>query len=209
MLTLLTILTSLAVLIFLTIRTLLSILIVLAIVALLTILTLLSIRTVHNFRLFSAYLISVKKILNKQYALRLLIYVFALCLFFSSRYLLKAGGDGLFRLEHTTGKIRIASLLDYVIVPKVFTLEIEAHDKGLLRLSTKAIVKIKVVDKETPIFDQLSYGRVLREDVKKGHEVSRVQARSPGGADIFYTIVQGDPLNQFTIDLKTGKCSDD
>lgn len=112
-------------------------------------------------------------------------------------------------MEHTTGKIRVSSLLDYVVVPRVFTLEIEARDKGLVRLSTKAIVKIKVVDKETPIFDQLSYSRVLREDVKVGEEVSRVQARSPGGANIFYTIVQGNPLNQFAIDLKTGKRSDD
>ena len=136
-------------------------------------------------------------------------YLFAMCFVFSSRYLLKGGGDGLFRLEHTTGKIRVAKLLDYVVVPRVFTLEIEAHDKGLVRLSTKAIVKIKVVDKETPIFDQFSYSKVLREDVKVGQEVSRVQARSPGGADIFYTIVQGDPLNQFAIDLKTGECSDD
>ena len=65
-------------------------------------------------------------------------------------------------------------------------------------------MKIKVVDKETPIFDQLSYSKVLREDVKVGEEVIRVQARSPGGADILYTIMQGDPLNQFSIDLKTG-----
>lgn len=139
----------------------------------------------------------------------MLIYLFALCFIFSSRYLLERGGEGLFRVEHTTGKIRVSSLLDYVVVPRVFTLEIEARDKGLVRLSTKAIVKIKVVDKETPIFDQLSYSRVLREDVKVGEEVSRVQARSPGGANIFYTIVQGNPLNQFAIDLKTGKRSDD
>ena len=110
-------------------------------------------------------------------------------------------------MEHTTGNIVVRSLLDDVVVPRVFTLEIEAHDKGLVRLSTKTIVKIKVVDKETPIFDQLSYSRVLREDVKVGEEVSRVQARSPGGAAILYTIMQGDPLNQFAIDLKTGKCS--
>ena len=159
--------------------------------------------------LLSPHLISFKKILNKQHAFRVLLHLFSSFFLVSTRYLLKSGGDGLFRLEHTTGKIRVATLLDYVVVPKVFTLEIEAHDKGLVRLSTKTILKIKVVDKETPIFDQLSYGKVLREDVKVGQEVSRVQARSPGGAGIFYTIVQGDPLNQFAIDLKTGKCSGD
>lgn len=108
-------------------------------------------------------------------------------------------------MEHSTGNIKVRSLLDDVVVPRVFTLEIEAHDKGLVRLSAKTIVKLKVVDKETPIFDQLSYSRVVREDVKVGEEISRVQARSPGGTDIYYTITQGDPVNQFSIHLKTGK----
>ena len=110
-------------------------------------------------------------------------------------------------MEHSTGNIKVRTLLDDVVVPRVFTLEIEAHDQGQVRLSAKTIVKLKVVDKETPIFDQLSYSKVVREDVKVGEEVSRVKARSPGGADIFYTIVQGDPLNQFSIDLKTGMSS--
>ena len=138
----------------------------------------------------------------------LIVYLSACCFCLFSRYLLNGGDEGRFRVEHTTGDIRVRSLLDDVVVPRVFTLEIEAHDKGLVRrLRSKTIVKIKVVDKETPIFDQLSYRRVLREDVKVGEEVSRVQARSPGGADILYTIMQGDPLNLFAIDLKTGKCS--
>lgn len=76
---------------------------------------------------------------------------------------------------------------------------------GLQQLSAATIVKIKVVDKETPIFDQLAYDKVVPEDVKVGEGICRVQARSPGGADILYTIMQGDPLNQFAIDLKTGE----
>ena len=108
-------------------------------------------------------------------------------------------------MEHSTGIIKARSLLDDLVVPRVFSLEIEARDIGLHQLSTTTIVKIKVVDKETPIFDQLSYGKVVREDVKVGEGVCRVQARSPGGADILYTIMRGDPLNQFAIDLRTGE----
>lgn len=108
-------------------------------------------------------------------------------------------------MEHSTGNIKVRKILDDVAVPKVFTLEIEAHDEGLVRLSAKTIVKLKVVNKETPIFDQLSYSRVVREDIKVGEEISRVQARSPGGAEIYYTITQGNPLNQFSIDLKSGE----
>ena len=132
---------------------------------------------------------------------------YIIVLFSRFRYLLKSGGEGLFRVEHSTGNIKVRTLLDDVVVPRVFTLEIEAHDQGLVRLSAKTIVKLKVVNKETPIFDQLSYSKVVQEDVKVGEEISRVQARSPGGANIFYTIVQGDPLNQFSIDLKSGMSS--
>ena len=126
---------------------------------------------------------------------------------FYFRYLLKGGDEGRFEVEHASGNIKASSLLDDLIVPRVFTLEIEAHDKGLVRMVAKTIVKIKVVDKETPIFEQLTYSRVVREDVKVGEEITRVQARSPGGAAILYTIMAGDPLNQFAIDLKTGNCS--
>ena len=108
-------------------------------------------------------------------------------------------------MEQSTGIIKARSLLDDLVIPRVFSLEIEARDMGLQHLSASTIVKIKVVDKETPIFDQLAYGKVVREDVKVGEAICRVQARSPGGADILYTIMQGDPLNQFAIDLKTGE----
>ena len=118
--------------------------------------------------------------------------------------MLKGGGESRFEIDHATGNIEVSRLLDDVKVPTVFTLEIEAQDKGLVRLSAKTTVKIKVVDKETPIFDHLSYSRVVREDVKVGEEVTRVQARSPGGAGILYTVLAGDPYNQFGIDLKTG-----
>lgn len=108
-------------------------------------------------------------------------------------------------MEQSTGEIKVQRLLDDVVVPRVFNLEIEAHDMGLVRLSTKTIVKIKVVDKETPIFDKLAYSKVVRENVKIGEQICRVQARSPGDADIYYSIVQGDPVDQFSIDLKTGE----
>lgn len=126
-----------------------------------------------------------------------------LCLFYH-RYFLKGGGEGRFEVRYATGNIEVSRLLDGIMVPSVFTLEIEARDEGVVRMSAKTIVKIKVVDKETPIFDYLSYSKVVREDVNVGEEITRVQARSPGGADILYTILAGDPYNQFAIDLKTG-----
>lgn len=129
--------------------------------------------------------------------------------FIHRRYLLVGGDEGRFRVEHHTGSIKVRSLLDGVEVSKIFSLEIEAHDLGPERRTTQTVVKIKVVDKTSPIFDQLAYSEVVRENVKVGHKICSIQARSPGGADIVYAIMQGNPRNEFFIDFNTGKCVTD
>ena len=117
---------------------------------------------------------------------------------------MKGGGEARFEVMSDSGVVAVRRSLDDVLVPKLFTLVVEARDKGSPSESTEAVIQLKVVDKETPIFGQLSYRKELREDAKVGLEIASVQARSPGGADIFYAITQGDPYNQFSIDLKTG-----
>ena len=129
--------------------------------------------------------------------------------FILRRYLLVGGHEGRFRVEHHTGIIKVRSLLDGVEVSKIFSLEIEAHDLGPERRTTQTVVKIKVVDKSSPIFDQLAYSEVVRENVKVGHKICSIQARSPGGADIVYAIMKGNPRNEFFIDFNTGKCLTD
>ena len=129
--------------------------------------------------------------------------------FIFRRYLLVGGHEGRFRVEHRTGMIKVRSLLDGVEVSKIFSLEIEAHDLGPQRRTTQTVVKIKVVDKTSPIFDQLAYSEVVREDVKVGHRICSIQARSPGGADIVYAIMKGNPRNDFFIDFNSGKCLTD
>jgi len=94
--------------------------------------------------------------------------------------------------------------LDDVIVPKLFTLIVEAHDKGRPRFSAETEVKVKVVDRETPVFDQLSFSKQVAENAKVGDVITHVTARSPSGAEVLYSITKGDPINQFNIDFKTG-----
>ncbi|EDO41767.1 predicted protein, partial [Nematostella vectensis] len=117
------------------------------------------------------------------------------------RYDLIGGDPGYFSISRKTGEVVVRRTLDDVKVPRLFTLMVEATD-GLFR--TEAVVKIKVVDKETPVFDQLSFSKVLAEDTPIGSEVTSVTARSPNGAGILYSITGGDPVNQFSIDFKTG-----
>jgi hypothetical protein len=84
-------------------------------------------------------------------------------------------------------------------------LVVEANDKGRPRFSAEAEVKIKVVDRETPVFDQLSFSKQIPEDSTVGTAVTVVTARSPNGAEVMYSITQGDAVNQFSIDFKTGE----
>ena len=91
-----------------------------------------------------------------------------------------------------------------VIVPKTFILEVEATDRGRPPFASKVQVTVKVVDKETPIFDQQNYAAVIPENVRVGTLVKVIRARSPSGSNVLYSITQGDPLNQFSIDFRTG-----
>ena len=122
------------------------------------------------------------------------------------RYVLKSGGENRFDVQFDSGLITVERSLDDVTDSKVFKLTVEARDNGSPRLRTQVDVQIKVVDKETPIFGQVSYHKVLSEDSRIGTLIADVHATSPGGADIFYAITQGNPFNQFAIDLRTGEC---
>lgn len=91
-------------------------------------------------------------------------------------------------------------------MPKTFILEVEATDRGRPPFASKVQVKIRVVDKETPIFDQQNYAAEVLEDARVGVLVMTIKARSPSGSNVLYSITHGDPLNQFSIDFRTGKC---
>lgn len=93
-----------------------------------------------------------------------------LCLFYY-RYFFKGGGEGCFEVCYVIGNIEVSRLLDGIIVFFVFIFEIEVWDEGVVWMSVKIIVKIKVVDKEIFIFDYLSYSKVVREDVNVGEEI--------------------------------------
>lgn len=121
------------------------------------------------------------------------------------RYALKGGDGGYFKIDQSTGDVIVSKSLDDIIVPKLFTLVVEASDKGTTPFSTEAEVKIKVVDRETPVFDKLSFSKQIPEDSAVGTQITRVTARSPNGAEVLYSVTQGDPLNQFSIDFKSGK----
>ena len=79
-----------------------------------------------------------------------------------------------------------------------------ARDGGSPSLSSEVEVPITIVNKAMPVFDKPFYGITVREDVALGAAVLCINATSPEGQTVIYTIMEGDPSLQFDIGFDTG-----
>ena len=77
---------------------------------------------------------------------------------------------------------------------------------GIPSLTSRATLIVSVINRATPVFSLQFYGDIMvSEDVQPHTVVSdAVKASSPDGSDIYFTIEDGDPLQQFDIDFETG-----
>uniref|UniRef100_A0A3B5QW62 FAT atypical cadherin 3 n=1 Tax=Xiphophorus maculatus TaxID=8083 RepID=A0A3B5QW62_XIPMA len=85
-----------------------------------------------------------------------------------------------------------------------YRLIIIATDGGFPRLSSEVELPVTVVNKAMPVFDKPFYGVTVREDVEVSTSVLGINASSPEGQDIIFTISDGDPSFQFDIGFDTG-----
>uniref|UniRef100_A0A3B3XCQ2 FAT atypical cadherin 3b n=1 Tax=Poecilia mexicana TaxID=48701 RepID=A0A3B3XCQ2_9TELE len=85
-----------------------------------------------------------------------------------------------------------------------YRLIIIAADGGFPRLSSEVELPVTVVNKAMPVFDKPFYGVTVREDVEVSTSVLGINASSPEGQDIIFTISDGDPSFQFDIGFDTG-----
>uniref|UniRef100_A0A3Q2DCV8 FAT atypical cadherin 3b n=1 Tax=Cyprinodon variegatus TaxID=28743 RepID=A0A3Q2DCV8_CYPVA len=85
-----------------------------------------------------------------------------------------------------------------------YRLIIIATDGGFPRLSSEVELPVTVVNKAMPVFDKPFYGVTVREDVEVSTSVLGINASSPEGQDIIFTITDGDPSFQFDIGFDTG-----
>ncbi|XP_041864735.1 protocadherin Fat 3 [Melanotaenia boesemani] len=79
-----------------------------------------------------------------------------------------------------------------------------ATDGGMPRLSSEVELPITVVNKAMPVFDKPFYGVTVKEDVAVSTSVLCINASSPEGQDIIFTITDGDSSLQFDIGFDTG-----
>ncbi|XP_041474294.1 protocadherin Fat 1-like isoform X3 [Lytechinus variegatus] len=120
------------------------------------------------------------------------------------QYTLVEGGEGHFAIDSNTGVITVLEKLGANSQNKNFTLKIKASDRGKPNHSTVVNVPITVRNKAMPVFEEQYYRSTIPEDLELHSAVLQIQAISPHGRDLIYSIGEGDEFNQFDINPLTG-----
>ena len=85
-----------------------------------------------------------------------------------------------------------------------FVIVVIARDNGDPALSAEIEVPVTVVNKAMPVFEKAFYSIEIPENIQLHTPVLHVQANDSEGPRIVYTISEGDPFKQFSIDFNTG-----
>jgi protocadherin Fat 1/2/3 len=65
---------------------------------------------------------------------------------------------------------------------------------------------VKVIDKSMPVFDKQFYTDSVLENIELHSPLSvSIQAESPLGRKLIYSIVKGNDFEEFALDFNTGK----
>lgn len=74
------------------------------------------------------------------------------------------------------------------------------------KLITKCFLVLQVIDKSMPVFNKQFYSDIVPENIELHSPLSvAIQAESPLGRKLIYTIVKGNELEEFAVDFNTGK----
>ncbi|XP_056592721.1 protocadherin Fat 1a isoform X2 [Triplophysa dalaica] len=104
----------------------------------------------------------------------------------------------------TDGEISLRKKLEKDQVDTEFVITILARDGGEPALSSTVDVPILVVNKAIPVFEKAFYSLEIPENIQLLTPIVHIQANDSEGPRIVYTITEGDPLNQFSINFNTG-----
>ncbi|XP_069023029.1 protocadherin Fat 1a isoform X2 [Embiotoca jacksoni] len=85
-----------------------------------------------------------------------------------------------------------------------FVIVVMAEDNGEPALWAEVEVPVTVVNKAMPVFEKPFYSIEIPENIPLHSPVLHVQANDSEGPRIVYTISEGDPFKQFSIDFNTG-----
>lgn len=103
-----------------------------------------------------------------------------------------------------SGEISLKKKFEKELLNTEFIITVVAQDNGQPALSAEVEVPVTVVNKATPVFEKAFYSIEIAENIQLHTPVLHVQANGSEGPRIVYTISEGDPFKQFSIDFNTG-----
>lgn len=103
-----------------------------------------------------------------------------------------------------TGELTLKRSFEVDLSNAEYKVVVVATDGGFPTLSSEVELPITVVNKAMPVFDKPFYGVTVREDVAISSPVLCINATSPEGQSVIFTIAEGDPSFQFDIGFDTG-----
>ncbi|XP_060929197.1 protocadherin Fat 3a isoform X1 [Limanda limanda] len=114
---------------------------------------------------------------------------------------------GHFEINQQTGVLNLKRAFESDLSIVEYQMVIYARDGGYPPLSSTIEFPITVVNKAMPVFDRSFYFVSVNEDVALHTPIMGINATSPEGQNIIYTIVDGDQSLQFDIGFDTGVIS--
>ena len=72
-------------------------------------------------------------------------------------------------------------------------------------MSTRVQVPVRIMNRATPIFTQQVYSASVAENAPMHTTITSIEAHSPTGQKLIYSIMGGDPYNEFDVHFNTGK----
>uniref|UniRef100_A0A4W5KZR2 Cadherin domain-containing protein n=1 Tax=Hucho hucho TaxID=62062 RepID=A0A4W5KZR2_9TELE len=111
---------------------------------------------------------------------------------------------GHFEIDRLTGGLRLKKSFESDLSNQEYQMVVYTKDGGYPPLSSTLEFPITVVNKAMPVFDKSFYAVPVNEDVAVHTPILGINATSPEGQNIIYTIVEGDPSLQFDIGFDTG-----
>ncbi|XP_076607153.1 protocadherin Fat 3 [Chaetodon auriga] len=109
-----------------------------------------------------------------------------------------------FQVNPVTGELTLKRAFEVDLSNAEYKVVVVATDGGFPPLSREVELPVTVVNKAMPVFDKPFYGVTIREDVTVSTSVLCINATSPEGQSVIFTITDGDPSFQFDIGFDTG-----
>ncbi|KAB5550105.1 hypothetical protein PHYPO_G00049870 [Pangasianodon hypophthalmus] len=111
---------------------------------------------------------------------------------------------GHFEMDRISGELRLRQAFDADLSSVEYQILVFARDSGTPSLSSSITFPVTVVNRAMPVFDRPFYSVKVSEDVPVFTPVLGINASSPEGQNVLYTITHGNPDSIFSIGFDTG-----